>query len=642
MTLLSSQQIASCGAGGEIRVWDLAGSCLQTLNGHDGKMVYSIAALPGASGTGFVTAGGDGRVWVWADGVCVQKIELPCTDALMVDAAPNGDIVVGCPDGTARVFSTNPERQMASEEIITYKHGVAAALSQLQEAAAAGGQDSGMVGDLDTNDIQGPEALEKPGKDNGQVVMVKKGGKIEAHEWSEAEGKWQYIGVVSDAKEEQEQPPPGWQYFDIKLNGATLRAKHKIGDNPYMTAQKFIHANDLEQFFLDEVAEFITENTEAKDLGGAVGNVDPFTGGSAYRPSTNTAQHVPTGPLRSRDPFTGGSAYVPDYAKPFTGGKPSAVAAAAAQHAVAARDGPAAAAAAGGDGAAAAVALFPVTQYVTFKAVKVAGLLKKIAEFNAVVPVPVQFNPEELQALSVQLEAITTEGVDVDPRLVCPELRKLLQWPAAQRFPAVDALRLALLRPNLRADLLEGGGDADVVMNGSAAAAAAGGGSLLNQCLEMAGLVGQPSSAPGPAVMLSLRCLANAFDDSGTMLRNGVPDKLIDGMDADRIIQMKASEVLATTTVVLNLAIALAKQGVSGDADVVIKSKCLAVLTVIFAAGVTKTDAEIEYRALLAIGTLVAASVGPLVAGLVPSVKGASTSTDPRSAAAAAHILQMQ
>jgi hypothetical protein len=57
----------------------------------------------------------------------------------------------------------------------------------------------------------------------GQIIMVKRGGVVEAHEWSASDGKWSKIGVVEDAK--QEQAPPGWHYFPIELSGK-LRCSH--------------------------------------------------------------------------------------------------------------------------------------------------------------------------------------------------------------------------------------------------------------------------------------------------------------------------------------------------------------------------------------------------------------------------------
>ena len=79
----------------------------------------------------------------------------------MVDAAPNGDIVVACPDGAARVFSSDVDRQLPAPEIRTYKEMVTAALVKMGEEAQGGaaGGDGGMVGDLDTENMKGQCAL---------------------------------------------------------------------------------------------------------------------------------------------------------------------------------------------------------------------------------------------------------------------------------------------------------------------------------------------------------------------------------------------------------------------------------------------------------------------------------------------------
>lgn len=143
------------------------------------------------------------------------------------------------------------------------------------------------------------------------------------------------------------------------------------------------------------MAKFVIDNSEAPALGGPVaGNVDPFTGGSAYVAGSNSG-YVPTGPVRSRDPLTGGSAYVPDYAQ----------ARAAPAHAQSAAPAPAP--------AAAQPAIFPVTQYVTFKAIKVAGLLRKVDEFNTAVPAPSQLDAAGLAEVHLQLEAsdVTTPPI---------------------------------------------------------------------------------------------------------------------------------------------------------------------------------------------------------------------------------------
>ena len=199
---------------------------------------------------------------------------MPCDAALMVDAAPNGDIVVACPDGAARVFSSDVDRQLPAPEIRTYKEMVTAALVKMGEEAQGGaaGGDGGMVGDLDTenmkgqcalmlitrhithhiishrnifktfqhskysNTSKGPEALEQPGKENGQILMVKKGGKVEAHEWSAETGKWTLIGIVHDAQDEK--PPPGWQYVSAYLS---FQKKGKLDEKREKASFNFLN-----------------------------------------------------------------------------------------------------------------------------------------------------------------------------------------------------------------------------------------------------------------------------------------------------------------------------------------------------------------------------------------------------------------
>lgn len=43
------------------------------------------------------------------------------------------------------------------------------------------------------------EALGRPGKKDGQVIMIKNEGKVEAYQWAAGETTWQQIGQVVDA-----------------------------------------------------------------------------------------------------------------------------------------------------------------------------------------------------------------------------------------------------------------------------------------------------------------------------------------------------------------------------------------------------------------------------------------------------------
>jgi hypothetical protein len=56
-------------------------------------------------------------------------------------------------------------------------------------------------------------------------------------------------------------------------------------DNPYATAIEFLDKNDLDRNFLDQVAQFIIQNSKPVQFGtpAAPAYVDPYTGSSGYQ-----------------------------------------------------------------------------------------------------------------------------------------------------------------------------------------------------------------------------------------------------------------------------------------------------------------------------------------------------------------------
>ncbi len=63
-----------------------------------------------------------------------------------------------------------------------------------------------------------------------------------------------------------------------------MKLKHRKGENPYVSAQRFLHENELDQGYLEDVARFVTKNTvpPSLEMGGGGGNPDPLTGGASY------------------------------------------------------------------------------------------------------------------------------------------------------------------------------------------------------------------------------------------------------------------------------------------------------------------------------------------------------------------------
>ena len=67
---------------------------------------------------------------------------------------------------------------------------------------------------------------------------------------------------------------------DIEEGKPPLKLPYNIAEDPWFAAQNFLYKNNLSQLFLDQVANFILENTKGVTLGQGqgAGFSDPFTG----------------------------------------------------------------------------------------------------------------------------------------------------------------------------------------------------------------------------------------------------------------------------------------------------------------------------------------------------------------------------
>ncbi|CAI2193170.1 1527_t:CDS:10, partial [Funneliformis geosporum] len=276
LALLPDIGIVSCGNDSTLRIWTLTGQCIQELNGHT-SFVYSIDILP----TGEIISSGEDRsVRIWKDGECIQSIVHPATSVWCVAAMPSGDIISGASDGVIRIF-TRVEERIAEQEI----------LKNYDEQVSKHAVPKNQIGDLKKDDLHGLEALLKPGKNEGQVIMVRNRDSVEAHQWSQADQSWHKVGEVVDAiGKDRKQLYNGREYdyvFDVDIGDGVpaLKLPYNVSDNPYKAAQEFIWANELPQSYLDQIANFIEKNAQGVSLGTGSQYADPFTGSSRYTPS---------------------------------------------------------------------------------------------------------------------------------------------------------------------------------------------------------------------------------------------------------------------------------------------------------------------------------------------------------------------
>ena len=110
------------------------------------------------------------------DGKFRQTLPIPALSAWCVRFLNNGDITVGCSDNRIYIF-TMDEGRKASPEIIALYDAEIARFQQPQQAMEQDDDDDDLpeeVGGVKLVDMPGPEALQQPGKRDGQTMMVTK------------------------------------------------------------------------------------------------------------------------------------------------------------------------------------------------------------------------------------------------------------------------------------------------------------------------------------------------------------------------------------------------------------------------------------------------------------------------------------
>ncbi|KAL8688467.1 MAG: hypothetical protein Q9218_005629 [Villophora microphyllina] len=282
----SGSDFASAGNDGIIRLWKLAGKQIVELHGHE-NFIYSLASLPNGE---LVSSGEDRTVRIWSGNECIQTITHPAISVWSVAASENGDIVSGASDKKVRVFSRVQNRQAAAEVIQAFEESVKSSAIPKQQ-----------VGDVQKEKLPGPEFLQqKSGTKEGQVIMIREdNGSVGAYQWSQGSQSWMSVGTVVDAVgssgKKTDYLGKDYDYvFDVDIEDGKppLKLPYNLAQNPYEAATKFIQDNELPMTYLDQVANFITTNTQGASLGqssqGPAGS-DPYGTESRYRPGESTS-----------------------------------------------------------------------------------------------------------------------------------------------------------------------------------------------------------------------------------------------------------------------------------------------------------------------------------------------------------------
>nr|XP_032812036.1 phospholipase A-2-activating protein [Petromyzon marinus] len=565
VVLGGGEEFLSCGNDSSVRRWALAGPCLSTLYAHT-NYVYSICLLPNASG--FVTGGEDRTVRVWRGEECVQTVRLPAQSVWSVCALPNGDIVAATSDGRVHVFTESEDRAAPASE-----------QRALEEELAGSAIDpkTGDLGDIGSSELPGREHLDEPGTRDGQTRLIREEGRVEAYQWSAAlggdGGRWIKIGDVVGSSGATQQTSgrvmyEGKEYdyvFSVDLNegGRPLKLPYNVSEDPWTAANAFLGRHDLSSLFLDQVANFIVENTRGATLGGgaSAGQADPFTGGGRYIPGVGSAPHGTPGSQATapnqRDPFTGGGAYL-------SGAKPAAVSSSA---------------------------FFPQTKVVTFDQANASAIVAKISDLNKQVAETLRASDGDLQALQTLADCATRpETGETITTSQLEALELVLSWPDEFLFPALDILRLCL-----RLD----------VPNKHFLGAACG----PAQLSRLLALTSAPK-AGAAAPMLALRALCNACSrDPGRRLMRERRSRVVEGAlelvgSDNRNVQVALATLLLNYAVLHNESSSSSASSPNAAADGDDDEATTQLLSAAVALLERRPDAEAAFRLLVCVATL--------------------------------------
>ncbi|XP_037539850.1 phospholipase A-2-activating protein [Nematolebias whitei] len=559
LAVISSTEFLSCSNDTSIRRWLVTGDCVQVYYSHT-NFIYSLAVFPNSQD--FVSTGEDRTVRIWRKGECFQTIRLPAQSVWCCCILPNGDIAVGASDGIIRVFTEAEDRVASAEDLQAFEDELSKATIDPK---------TGDLGDIKMEDLPGREHLNEPGNRDGQTRLIKDEQKVEAYQWSVSDGRWLKIGDVVGGSNQQTSKSvmyEGKEYdyvftIDVNEGGPSLKLPYNMAEDPWLTAHNFLQKNDLSPMFLDQVANFIIENTKGHVVGPAQPeDGDPFTGGARYIPGSSD-----DGQSFGADPFTGAGRYIPGSnpnpsapsggADPFTG---------KGAYSSAAQKQP-------------TNIYFPKTDGVTFEQANASQIIAKLKELNAEAPQEHKLSADIVESLeSLLLSVCGSNSAEAPPTLQQIDvLWKASHWPEDIVFPVLDILRLAVRHPQVNESLC---GEAEGVQ-------------LCNHLLKLMRSESRPANQ-----MLALRTLCNCFSGRHGRALLVAQRETVLSRAADLAAVRNKNIHIALATLVLNYAGCFHSRP-----DLEAKAQCLSVAS---RALETVQDKEAVFRLLVALGTTVA------------------------------------
>ncbi|KAE8145894.1 PUL domain-containing protein [Aspergillus avenaceus] len=533
----SGAQFASAGNDGLIRLYTIEGQAVAQLHGHE-SFIYSLDVLPSGE---LVSSGEDRTVRVWNGTQCVQTITHPAISVWSVAVCQeNGDIVTGASDRVTRIFSRSEER-IASAEV----------LQQFETSVKESSIPEQQVGKINKEQLPGPDFLQqRSGTKDGQVQMIREhDGSVTAHTWSGASQQWVAVGTVVDsaASSGRKTEYLGQDYdyvFDVDVEDGKppLKLPFNVSQNPYEAATKFIQDNELSMNYLDQVAQFIVQNTQGATLGQSTqestpAGADPWGQERRYRPGEEPA-----------------SPSVPE-------SRPK---------------------------------VLPQKTYLSIKSANLKVIAKKLHEINDRL---VSSGSKELSLSPPEMETVvsmcdhleTPDGLKQFPALqtgVGLLFKIATGWPVANRLPGLDLLRLFAAATPVTATMSYNGQDlvSGVLASGVFDAPL----NVNNAMLSVRMLANLFETDAGRQVVMS------RLDPIAVAVRSALKNS---GASPNRNL------TIAIATLYINVSVYLTSEGRESAPES--SERGLALLAELVQMIVGEKDSEAVYRSLVALGTLI-------------------------------------
>uniref|UniRef100_A0A3Q3G4N8 Phospholipase A2-activating protein n=1 Tax=Labrus bergylta TaxID=56723 RepID=A0A3Q3G4N8_9LABR len=510
LAVISNTEFFSCSNDASIRRWLVTGECVQVYYSHT-NYIYSLAVFP--NNQDFVSTGEDRTLRIWKKGECTQTIRLPAQSVWCCCILPNGDIAIGASDGIIRVFTEAEDRMASIEDLQAFEDELSKATIDPK---------TGDLGDIKLEDLPGREHLDEPGNRDGQTRLIKEDDKVEAYQWSVSDGRWMKIGDVVGGSNQQTSKSvmyEGKEYdyvftIDVNEGGPSMKLPYNVSEDPWLTAHNFLQKNDLSPMFLDQVANFIIQNTKGHVVGPEQpAGGDPLTGGARYIPGASDERSA-----FGADPFTGGGAYSSAALRQKTTN-----------------------------------IYFPKTDGVTFEQANTPQIIAKLKELNGGAPQEHQLSEEILESVERLLMSVCEPCSSKSPLTIqqINLLWKASHWPEDIVFPVLDIMRLAVRHPQVNESLC---GEAEGVQ-------------LCNHLLSLMRPEGRPANQ-----MLALRTLCNCFSGRNGRALLMAQRETVLSRAAELASVCNKNIHIALATLVLNYASCLHSQP-----DLEAKAQCLSV-----------------------------------------------------------------